>query len=66
MKKNSEFFLDLAADSNEIIQDDKLAKMISEQDEDELSEDELYGVSAAAKPDFEKLAKILKDRNIEK
>ena len=64
MNKNIDFFLDLAADSGKVIKDDKLAKMISEQDEDELSESDLDEISAAAKPDFEKLAKILKERKI--
>lgn len=58
--KNTEFFLDLAADSSGIVKGDKLAELISE--EDELSEFELDEVYAAAKPDFEKLAKILKEK----
>lgn len=58
--KNTEFFLDLAADSSGIVKGDKLAELISE--EDELSEFELDEVCAAAKPDFEKLAKILKEK----
>lgn len=53
MKKDIDFILDLAANSSEIIQDDELAKYVSQYD-DELSEFELDDVFAAAKPDVEK------------
>ncbi len=68
MKKDFDLLLRLAADSNEIIKDDKLAKLIdSEIDSEvyapiELSEIELEEVFAAAKPpDFEALKFMLND-----
>ena len=62
MKKDVDFLLNLAADSSKVIKDDKLARILSEyEDEDELSEDELDEVCAAAKPDIEKLMRKLKD-----
>ncbi len=55
MRKDIEDLLDLAADSSNIIGDDKLADIISEYADDELSEFDLDEVCAAAKPDIRKL-----------
>lgn len=63
MKKDMEFILGLAADSGAIIHDDKLAKMILEEDGDEMSEAELDELYAAAKPDVDKFNRFLKERS---
>ena len=47
-----EKFLRKMKDSQEFSKNDRLSKIISKYDDDELSLDELDNISAAAKPDF--------------
>lgn len=62
-KKFDAQIIRMIADSQEFGINDKLSKIISEKNEDELSEDELFMVSAAsAEPGYEKFKKYLSSK----
>ncbi len=62
MKQDINKILALISDSESFNHDDNLSQLINEDSEDELSEDELDLVSAAAKPDYEKFKKYLESK----
>ncbi len=62
MKNDIEKVLNIVSDSEQLIRDDALAKEIESRN-DELSEDELDLVMAAAKPDYQKfIARLNRDK----
>lgn len=62
MLNNIEKKIESIVRSQEIIHDDKLSKIINDIDNEELSEDELDLVVAAAKPDYQKFLDYIKLR----